>query len=222
MALVRCSSAWTARGCTSPTRSTARGTSSSTRTWSSKKSVGGKGPLLKGLIAGGGEGASPRGLRGCICGCCSLLLLNCTCSCLPCTSEPAPCVELQWQGLAWERVHRSTLQVESIHLSGPRHISAPPGMFWFSKDDLQHKGKLRPACHIMPGSYSPPVRIQHGARGAGGCRCWEWASAVFSAEKTRCRGECLRLMKGMKGPGVLVCNTCSLTPSQGRLCHAAD
>lgn len=48
--------------------------------------------------------------------------------------------------------------------------------------------------------YSPPVRIQHGAMGAGVSHCWEWASAVFSVEKTRCQGECLHLMKGRKGP----------------------
>lgn len=71
VALVRCSSAWMARGCTSPTPSTARGTSSSTRTWSGKKSGGGKGPLLQGLIATSGEGASPGGLQGIPCGCCA-------------------------------------------------------------------------------------------------------------------------------------------------------
>lgn len=59
---VRCSSAWMARGCTSPTPSTARGTSSSTRTWSSKKRWGGKGPLCVASLLE--TGTVPR-LGGC-------------------------------------------------------------------------------------------------------------------------------------------------------------
>lgn len=60
-ALVKCSSAWMARGCTSPTPCTAHGTSSSTRPWSSKKRLGGRGPLWHGLCVRNGKGASSGG-----------------------------------------------------------------------------------------------------------------------------------------------------------------
>ena len=59
---VKCSSAWTARGCMSPTPSTARGTSSSTRTWSGEKRWAGARPLLHGLCVPKGKGASLGGL----------------------------------------------------------------------------------------------------------------------------------------------------------------
>lgn len=72
-ALVKCSSAWMARGCTSPTPYTAHGTSSSTRTWSSKKLLG---PLLHGLSVRNRKGASSGGLQGRVCDCKGTALPN--------------------------------------------------------------------------------------------------------------------------------------------------